>query len=415
MSQPTTVDAHALTDLLQTDEAGRPRLLPHVHHIAELLEMDVEAILTRFKQDQQHDFTDIIGQIDNPDNELHRLFAELRRYTESDPDNRFGETALFQDGELERLFQELHDHVMSHPVWRHPFFVRIFEGRFNREQLARFALQYFNQVKNTRQCVALALGRFSGFQDLPYGFLNERISELSQIVLAQLLADEYGVGSHHIDDYPSLAGLFDSTTHIVMYRQLFEGLDIPFPEQDIAMLQGVADNVLTQRLVAGHPDFSTLEALSSVGLGMEWGVPEFFTLLLGGMVRWGWENQVPLNSRHLHVFIAHVKYDVLHAISVMMVTSFYSRGQQSVHQIKQATNMLMAGRYGMMTDLYQDVFGESCASLDSIGLDARYHLTDRRIEQALIDARGGIAPATVINGEQYRHRRDTPYVFAEGV
>jgi hypothetical protein len=43
---------------------------------------------------------------------------------------------------------------------------------------------------------------------MPYGQLNERISELTQIVLAQLVADEYGVGSHEVEDYPSLGGLF---------------------------------------------------------------------------------------------------------------------------------------------------------------------------------------------------------------
>ena len=102
---------------------------------------------------------------------------------------------------------------------------------------------------------------------------------------------------------------------------------MPFEEQDVPMLHGVADNALIQRLLAGHPDFDLVESLASVGLGMEWGVPEFFSLLLGGMIRWAWRHDVPLTRRHLWVFIAHVQYDVLHAISVV-ITSY------SIHYTK---------------------------------------------------------------------------------
>lgn len=404
--------AETFSDLLVIDAAGRPRLLPDVHHIPELLDLDAETVLERFKTDQQADFSRIIAELEDPDNPLNRMFDDLRRMAEKDPGNRFAETALFRTGELERLFRELHNHVMDHPVWRHPFFVRVFEGRFDREQLARFALQYFNQVKNTRQCVALALGRFSGFQELPYGHLNERVSELTQIVLAQLIADEYGVGSHELEDYPSMAGLFGSTTHIVMYRKLFDGLGIPFEAQDVPMLHGVADNVLTQRLVAGDPAFSRLEALASVGLGMEWGVPEFFTLLLGGMIRYAWQNNLPLTADHLDVFIAHVKYDVLHAISVMLVTGFYAEDETAVERVKGAVNALMAGRYGMMTEMYRHVFEEACAGLAEIDLADRYRLRDRRIEQALLRARGEVASSSVVDAAAYRQREDTPYVFA---
>ncbi len=400
------------SDLLELDGQGQPRLLSAVHHLPELLQMDAEAILARFKQDQVDDFKKVIAELDDPDNALYRLFDELRRLAEAQGDNPFGRSALFNQGELQQMFLALHEHVMEHPVWRHPFFLRIFSGDFDQAQLTAFAKQYFNQVKNTRQCVALALGRFSGTMAMPYGMLNERVSELTQIVLAQLLADEYGVGSHGIDDYPSLGGLFESTTHIVMYRQIFEGLGVPFAEQDEAMLPGVADNVLIQRLVAGDPRFSTLEALASVGLGMEWGVPEFFTLLLGGMVRFAWQNDVPLTQRHLLVFIAHVQYDVLHAISVMLVTSFYCNNEQAMADIKGATNMLMSGRYGMMTELYQHVFGEKCPGLDEIELAPHYRITDRRIGEALREARRGVAEGTVVDAAAYRERQTTPFVFA---
>lgn len=412
MSASTGATETQFSDLLDILPDGTPRVRKEVHHLQELLQMDAEEVLERFKQDQVADFQQVIKELDDPNNPLNRQFATLRAVAEQEPGNPFVDTALFKPGELEKMFLELHDHVMEHPVWRHPFFVRVFNGDINQEQLTRFALQYFNQVKNTRQCVALALGRFNGVMEMPYGQINERISELTQIVLAQLVADEYGVGSHEVEDYPSLGGLFDSVTHIVMYRKIFEGLGVPFEEQDQPMLHGVADNVLIQRLVAGDERFANLEALASVGLGMEWGVPEFFSLILGGMVRFAWQNDVPLTREQLLVFVAHVQYDVLHAISVMLVTSFYSRDDDSIERIKGATNMLMSGRYGMMTEMYRHVFDETCPSLHEIGLEDRYHIRDRRIEQALREARAKVADGRVVDAESYRNSSSLPFVFA---
>ncbi len=401
------------SDLLEILPDGTPRLPGNVHHLSDLLQMDAEAVLARFKQDQVTDFKKVIGELDDPRNSLNQQFSALREIAENQPGNPLTRTAAFNPAALEAMFLELHDHVMEHPVWRHPFFIRIFNGEFTKEQLTRFVLQYFNQVKNTRQCVALALGRFSGVMEMPYGQLNERVSELTQIVLAQLIADEYGVGSHEVEDYPSLGGLFDSVTHIVMYRKIFEGLGVPFDQQDRPMLHGVADNVLIQRLVAGDEAFTPLESLASVGLGMEWGVPEFFTLLLGGMIRFAWKNDVPLTREQLLVFVAHVQYDVLHAISVMLVTSFYSRDEEAVARIKGATNMLMSGRYGMMTAMYRHVFDEECPSLQQIGLESRYHIADRRIEQALLRARAGVADGRVVAVDEYRRSTAMPFVFSE--
>ncbi|MCG7922224.1 MAG: iron-containing redox enzyme family protein [Candidatus Thiodiazotropha lotti] len=409
-TQPAT--GTLFSDLLKNSESDGPVLLPGVHPLPNLLSLDAEQVLEAFRQSQLEDFTTIISDLDASESSLHHIFETLLTIAEKDPDNRLSSLSIFQPGAMQTLFVDLHDHVMSHPVWRHPCFVRIFEGDFNRDQLSSFALNYFNQVKNTRQCVALAQGRFSGFIDLPYGCLNERVSELVQITLAQLLADEYGVGTHSIESYPDLASLLGSTTHIVMYRNLFEGLGIPFEQQDLPMLPEVADNVLTQRLLAGHPSFSLLESLASVGLGMEWGVPEFFSLLLGGMIRWAWREKVELTQHHLIVFIAHVQYDVLHAISVMLATSLLGHQAGYEEQIKQATNMLMSSRYNMMSGLYRHLFDEPCDNIDQIGLASRYQITDRRIEQALLAARQEVADASVTDARVYKSDDQVPFVFA---
>ncbi len=399
------------SDLLSLGTQSQPLLQPGVHPFPDLLNLDAQVVLQRFKESQTTDFSRLMDDMEQPGNPLNRMLENLRQIAAKDPDNRFDALELFQPGMLRNRFLELHNHVMDHPVWLHPFFLRLFEADFDLQQATQFALHYFNQVKNTRQCVALALGRFSSLMPMQYGCLNERVSELAQIVLGQLLADEYGVAIHSIDSYPEMHQLLNATTHIVMYRRLLEGLGVPFEQQDVPLLPEVADNVLTQRLLAGHPDFSLGESLASVGLGMEWGVPEFFSLILGGLIRWGWQHQAPLNQYHLSVFIAHVQYDVLHAISVMLATSFFTPDETAISQIKQATNTLMSSRYDMMSGLYRHIFDESCPKISDIDLPGTYHLSDRRIGQALLKARQEIAPERMIDGTDYRESQHLPFVF----
>ena len=158
-------------------------------------------------------------------------------------------------------------------------------------------------------------------------------------------------------------------------------------------------------LVAGHEAFSPLEALASVGLGMEWGVPEFFSLLLGGLIRVSQRDGLNLTPHHLEVFIAHVRYDVLHAVSVMLVTSLHMLPDE-LAVVKNACNMLMAGRTAMMSGLYTHVFGEDCPE---VRLEPRYRVTDPRIDAALITARRSIAPQRVVGGNAYREQTATPF------
>ncbi|MBF0167667.1 MAG: hypothetical protein HQL45_08540 [Alphaproteobacteria bacterium] len=388
------------SDIILPGHDGHPELPPEMHHLSGLLDMSADEVLAAFKKSQVHDFVRLIDQLKTAGNPLKALLDQLAPLG----------LLPVAPNDLKALFLDLHEHVMGHPVWRHPFFLRFFEGRVTPAQARSFAVNYFNQIKNTRQCVALALGRFHGLKERRHGQASERVSELTQIVLAQLIADEYGVSTHEVSGYPGMAQLFGSTTHIVMYRQLFEGLGIPFEQQDVPLLNGVADNVLTQRLLAGDPAFTPLEALASVGLGMEWGVPEFFTLLLGGMIRLSWKANLPLTQHHLQVLTAHVKYDVLHAISVVLATSFHCQTKEDVASIKNATNMLMASRYGMMSDLYRHVFADECPLLGEIDLEERYKISDGRIVSALRKARQTSDPASLADPLSYA-RHPLPFVL----
>ena len=127
---------------------GEPVLPSEVHPLPNLLQLDAEGVLEAFKLSQREDFTRVVAEVERPGAPLQTLFAALRERVPAD--NPFHRVALFEKGALEAMFLDLHDHVLSHPVWRHPFFVRVFEGRIDAAQVRRFATQYFNQVKNTR-------------------------------------------------------------------------------------------------------------------------------------------------------------------------------------------------------------------------------------------------------------------------
>lgn len=401
-----------LTDLVEEVD-GRLRVPERVHHLPELLELSAEEVLARFLRTQERDFATIIADVERKDAPLRQVFEGLRDLGGSG--SAFAETPLFREGGLHALFQDLHGHVMGHPVWRHPFFVRFFEGRFDAAQMHRFAVHYFNQVKNTRQCVAMAIGRFNGLAALPYGVVSQPVSELTQVVLAQLIADEYGVGTSPVENYPPLEALFRSTTHITLYRRMLDAIGVDRAVQDVPMLPEVADNVATQRLVAGGHAFTPLEALASVGLGMEWGVPEFFSLLLGGMIRHAWRERLEVTADDLDIFIAHVKYDVLHAVAVMAVTALHMRSDADTAIVKNAVNMLMSARYGMMSGLYREVFGETCPGPREIGLDRRYAITDRRIEDALKGMRRRTDAGCVRGQEAWAGTATVPFVFIDEI
>lgn len=381
---------------------GTIRLPPTTHHIDNLLQMSPDDIMANFISGQRSDFLSLLDNLGSGSDPLYGKHSDVLNSLLNE---------ITDKEKLKSLFLDLHDHVMNHPVWLHPFFRRFFEGNFNAGQLKLFALHYFNQIKNTRQCVALSLGRFSGFSPRIYDSHTERIQELTQVVLAQLLADEYGVSTEALEHYPDLRKILGSSTHIVMYRKLLFSLGIPLDDQDVPMLHGVADNVLIQRLMAGNPAFSELESLASVGLGMEWGVPEFFSLLLGGLIRFAANENLTLNPEDVIVLTAHVKYDVLHAIAVMFVTSFFLQSEDDLRSVKNAVNTLMAGRYGMMTDLYGFVFGENCPALNQIELNKKYHVNKEPILSELIQIRRKTPEKTVLFHDLYIKKEDHPFVF----
>jgi hypothetical protein len=363
--------------------------------------MSAPEILAAYRTSQFNDVKETLARVRCDANDLTQEIGILKRYLAAYPNASF-HRRLHTDS-IEQLFRRMHEHVMSHPVWVHPFFVRMAEGDITLEQLNVFARQYFNQVKNTRQCVALALGRFHTMMNRGDGELSIVLSELTQVVLAGLLSDEYGTGAHGHGNAHSNGGgsaldigqLFAPITHPALFRRFLDALGASAGDYDVPMLHGVTDNVLVQRILAGDPAYDELEALASVGLGMEWGVPAFFSMIMAGIYKVSRREGIVLDPMSMEIWSSHVKQDVEHAIAVMIATSFYVRDKADEGRIERATNVLLAYRYDMMSDIYREVFDLDCPKIAHIGLSARHLPDDRRIKPLLAVARERIHPASV--------------------
>lgn len=378
---------------------------------------NADEILQRFRSSQRRDFEMALRASSLQGRSLLDAIPQLEMIARSSGDDLLDQRLDVDN--LSKLFGELHDHVMGHPVWTHPFFQRFSTGDFSKQQLSLFGRHYFNQVKNTRQCVALSLGRFHTMLDGSGSGLSSVVSELTQVILAGLLADEYGVSTHthEISDSASssnqfdLSHVFSPVTHAGLYRRFLGELGLDPVDQDVPMMHGFADNVLVQRILAGNPNYDHLESLASVGLGMEWGVPAFFSMIIAGLRKYELRNGFEFDPASLEIWTAHVEQDVAHAISVMVATTFYLDQPTAVNRVIEATNVLMAFRYEMMSELYERVYCERCERIDEISLDLGYYLQDRRIEENLISARKDLRVSSVENYGEYTKHRAIPNIF----
>jgi len=380
------------------------------HPLPNLCAMSATEILAAYRASQFNDVKGTLARVRRDARDLTQEIGILKRYLAVYPNASF--RRRLRTDAIEQLFRRMHEHVMSHPVWTHPFFVRMAEGDMTLKQLNVFARHYFNQVKNTCQCVALALGRFHTMMDRGDGELGTIVSELTQVVLAGLLSDEYGTGAHgHGNSHshgatsssPALdiGQLFAPITHPGLFRRFLDALGASAGNYDVPMLHGVADNVLVQRILSSDPAYDELEALASVGLGMEWGVPAFFSMIMAGIYKVTRREGIALDMKSMEIWSSHVKQDVEHAIAVMIATSFYVRNEADEARIERATNVLLAYRYDMMSDIYREVFDLTCPKIAQIGLSPRHIPNDRRIKPLLAVARERIPPASVWRYRDY--------------
>lgn len=368
-------------------------LLARAHPFPEALGGPAEAIKAFCVEQQRRDFAKALSALGESGDEVLAALPRLAAHLAANPDpallDRLSRPSLMG------LFERMHAHVMGHPVWTHPLFQRVARGEVTVPQLRRFAVLYFGQVKNTRQCVALALGRFHSLAPAAATGRVALTSEATQLILAGLLADEYGLshGAQVTAAASPLQAALQQVTHAELYRRFLDGLAVPRDQHDEPLVPAVADNVLIQRAVAGDPAFTPIEALASVGLGMEWGVPVFFSMIIAGLARLAARGDIPAEPEAWEIWIAHVRQDVDHAIATLVATALHCEGPTHEAQMMQATTVLMGFRHEMMSAIHRAVLDENCPGFDSDA--AGYPCTDPRIRDALQRGRLATAPEAV--------------------
>src|SRR4029077_10033528 len=127
-----------------------------------------------------------------------------------------------------------------------------------------------------------------------------------------------------------------------------------------------------------------------------WGVPAFFSMIMSGIHKVTSRERMTIDPASMEIWSLHVKQDVEHALAVLLATSLHVREPHDARRIEGATNVLMAFRYDMMSDIYRAVFGEPCEPLSNTALAPRYAFHDQRIWPLLSAARRGVRPGAVV-------------------
>ena len=145
--------------------------------------------------------------------------------------------------------------------------------------------------------------------------------------------------------------------------------------------------------------------MASLGRGMEGGVPACLSMLIAGILKVEGRDGLAPSPAAMEIWSSHVKQVVQHAIAVTIATCFYVRDDEDLTRIKSATNVLMAFRYDMMSDIYEDVFGCRCARVADLSLEPAYCVRDGRLEPLLLAARRHVHSSAVRDHESYVRNR----------
>ena len=375
--------------------------------------LNPQEILNLFDTERKSTLNGILNAVRNSMHPFHGLLTTLKNL---DPDSSLKE--LISDrgpvpDQFLEFFMMIQEHVYSHPIWKHPFLEKFTTSELTLEQMQAFARQFFNYSKNADQNVALSVGRFYTLIPGKRSGLSERISEITRHVLAQLIADEFHINSRRNGDEFPFETLSHPTTSVARYRDFMAALQIPFQKQDEAMTHGMADLVLVQRILAGGESFTELESLASVAAGHFWGTPELYAIFLRGVLHFAQKQSYPTRLRELEGFTFHSATDMSYALSFMLILFLHIHHNHPEETVKNVMNILLACKFNMLSDLHGIVFGETPTRLYEMEGHREYLVSDRRIELELSFARQKTLDDTVIQMDEYKDKKTTPFIFKD--
>ena len=173
----------------------------------------------------------------------------------------------------------------DHRGFRHPFWDWIETGELSLEVLKEFALLYYEHVKYFRQYIARALSVVA--------------KESTQIVLAHILADEYGIS--------------EEASHPEMYRRFMRSLGLE--DRDFADNQPIPG---IQHFRRAHfelfSESRTEETLGAVAFGCESSTPYRHGKVIAGIGRVAENHGLAIDDTF---FSAHIEIDDKHSSLLM--------------------------------------------------------------------------------------------------
>jgi hypothetical protein len=382
-------------------------------HYREFLSPGVSSLLKDLKNERAVQLDALRHSTLDLDHPFHKVIRSLSRLAPESMERPFSIKRPLNLEEIISFQEEIQDHTMNHPVWSHPFLESFSSGDISPDAFRLFAPHFFNYVKNTSQTVALSIGKFYSLTPGHYGLLSERISELTRLVLSQSLTDEFSINHRNRDRNFEVMRLLNPHTNSSSYRQFLDKLNIPFPDQDIRLSHGMADTVIIMRLLAGSESFTELESLTSIGVNEIWGVSEFYSVILKGIKNFSEKQNTAFSENELEIFRNHSVYDLNYSLAFMLTAALHFHNDHPLVSVKNVINIVMASRYAMLSDLNRIVFDKESPRLYEHESHKQYLVGDRRIENELIIARQKLVEDTVININEYKDKKATPFVFKD--
>lgn len=224
----------------------------------------------------------------------------------------------------QEFLTEQKEKLLHHPLFSDPFIKTISSLEiFEIEVARRFALLYYPHILRTRLYQANTLGITP--------------DELIQLVLAEILYDEYGEGDI-------------TKTHMAQYRKFLFATGVTpddlHQQHIIPELQMYINTMM--RLTQSD---AWISAVAAVGIASEHPIPQYYTQLLHGL-----RNIPGIYEEHLELFIGHVELDIEHSNKIEQAVLPYLDNRSNRILFTKGIKINMDARRRFHTGLYRELF-----------------------------------------------------------
>lgn len=219
--------------------------------------------------------------------------------------------------------KELKDEVLAHPASDHPIFERIRSGGFTPEAIRRFSVQFYHCYGNFNEYIALLIPRIP--------------DEAMRILMARNLVDELG-------------NLSVDKTHPALFRRFLRALDLgPEDWASERPLPAVSLHVDRHYRLCST---DLLRGLATIGPGTEWSVPNWFTKVVHGLVRYR-----QFEDEDLAYWTVHITLDMEHSSDAELLLQHYATSEEAQRGLREGAFLSLDATRLMLDELQRYAFG----------------------------------------------------------